>query len=92
MEGIPRPNITWSRSLSTEGNFTDLSNSSGITILEFAEELDDTNQNNITTILEVRGLVREKDERFYRCLAVNNVANLIQTSDRSTAFLTVYGE
>ena len=91
VEGIPRPNIIWSRANSTEANFKDLSNSTNITILELAE-LEDTNQNRITTTLEVRSLIRENDEGRYRCLAVNSVANFIQASDRFTTFLTVHGE
>ena len=91
MEGIPRPNVTWSRAISAEGNFTKLFNSTDIAISEIAKETE-FNQNRIITTLEVRDLLKEDDEGQYQCLAVNNVENFIQTSDRSTAFLTVYGE
>ena len=89
--GIPRPSIVWSRAVSTEGNFSNLSNSTDITII-MTEDKIEFNQNRVNTTLEVRNLFREEDERHYRCLAVNDVENFIQARDRSTAFLTVHGE
>ena len=89
--GIPRPNIVWSRAVPAEGNITNLSNSTDITIL-MTEDKIEFNQNRVNTTLVVRNLIKEEDEGHYRCLAVNDVENFIQASDRSTSLLTIYGE
>ena len=88
--GIPQPTITWSRGSSTEGNFTTLTNTTKIVISTDAK-IAQFNLYVITTSLEVKNLVKEDDEAYYRCSAVNNVENLIQAENESTALLTING-
>ena len=88
MEGIPCPSIAWFRAIPPDNTFTIISNRDRFNISNKTE----CNQNRISTTLEVHSLVREEDEGYYQCLAVNNVTNLIQTSNSSVAFLTVQGK
>ena len=89
--GIPQPTITWARGSSTEGNFTTLTNTTKIAISTDAKIAQFNQQYVITTTLEVQNLVKEDDEAYYRCSAVNNIENLIQTENKSTALLTING-
>ena len=91
MIGIPQPIVTWAKATSLHGNFTILTNSSK-TVISTNTEVVQFNQHMITTTLEVRNLVKEDDEAYYRCSSVNNVENLIQAEHESTAHLTVQGD
>ena len=90
MIGTPRPNITWARANSFQGPFTVLANGSKTGIFS-TEALLQYNLIMVHAILEVRDLIKEDDEAYYRCTATNGVENLIQVDHVSTSKLTVQG-